>query len=236
MLNGACACLVLGTSAMVATCQEESSFGDCRDAARECFAPFVCRWFSDAYGCHFSADDVPACNGTPAGQVVPPATFCYAGQPLHWTMEQGCIAVSYAAAVASRAADIRAALDAWDDNSCSRLCFGTPAPGEELPDYARAERRLHFGTREEPPGTHSFTYVFENATCRVLGAEVQLDPSALSSLSRAELVHLVGRALGLGAPPPGTDSVMAGNGAEEPSALDDQAMCALYGDPSFCGD
>lgn len=236
MLNGACACLVLGAPAMVATCQEDSSFGDCRDADRECFAPFVCRWFVEAYGCVHATDDVPACNGTPAGQVVPPAGFSSEGQPIHWTVEQGCIPVTYSAAVASRAADIQAALDAWDDNPCSRLCFGAPTPGEEIPDYARAERRLHFKTREESPGPSWFTYVFSNATGRILGSEVWLDPSALSSISRAELVHLVGRALGLGALPPGIDSVMAGSGAEEPSALDDQAMCALYGDPSFCGD
>jgi hypothetical protein len=226
--------------AVVADARADHKVGDCTDPARACVAPFVCRAgpVPGEMVCLSPEGDVPTCSGTPPGQVVPfqPGPQ---GPVVHWVLS-GCVATSYTSSLAVRAADIAAAVKAWDDVACSELCLEPPRVSEADPDLDRGERRLHF--RSEKPLSSSpavATVNFEPATGRIFTAVASIDPQQQGSLSKTDLMQLVGLGVGLATVPPGgsIESVMAlGSAAKAPTAADRTAICKLYGRPSYCGD
>jgi hypothetical protein len=66
-----------------------------------------------------------------------------------------------------------------------------------------------------------------------------VSPTRPGVLSRGDWVAVVGRALGLGTPAPGTDSVLSPERPQPrtaPTARDVESFCRLYGRPTFCRD
>jgi hypothetical protein len=226
-------------------CQQETSFGDCRDVALSCYPPFVCKDNpkTGSKAC-LSAGAAPTCTDTPAGQVVPFNTAASGGGPLgHWTSLQGCIATSYDPRLSARLAAIAAALEAWTQVSCSTLCFSGPVPSDAGVETARGERRLHFALGTSPqPGVYAWVLSnLEGDTGRFKGVEIQLDEQGhVANVEDSDFLQLVGLASGLGIAPAGTDSVMAPATVPRTitalSANDNEAFCKLYGQPSYCGD
>jgi len=217
------------------------TYDDCRDGALSCFAPFVCRESPidpGQHACLSPEGDVPACQGMPAGQEVPFELADESGIPLHWTLAQGCIPVSYSAEMAPRLEDIQYALDAWAGVECSRICFGVPNENEEPPVINRAERRLHFQMNDLGAASFATTNTtYENTTGRMISALVDVNRSSATTVTRAHLVTLVGMAVGLGLVDTGVEStIVTDNQLESPSTLDEEALCSLYGNPSYCGE
>jgi len=210
-------------------------YGDCRDPDRSCFEPFVCEVFFEAYSCHSPYDEMPVCHGTPAGQAVPFALVTGDDIPLHWTLPEGCIPVSHRPGFAGLLPGIEGALAAWNALACSDVCFASIEVREDDPDLVRRERRVHIKSALLPDGTVTrVTLYYEAWTGRIWSAVVEVDTRWTTPPMLAEFVTVIGQVLGLDRAVPGTDSVMAGSGADAPTALDEEAVCRLYGTPTYC--
>ncbi len=153
----------IGILATTLTCGGDGDDdGDCRDADLECHEPFACLKCEDAtecrdeedvgveWKCMSPRDSRPTCKNQPDGQTVPFET-ADSGTTVHWPQPATCIATSYHSNIADRLDAIRAALKAWQDVSCSQICFEDPIQLDEEPDTSIHERRIHFVT-EAPLG------------------------------------------------------------------------------------
>jgi hypothetical protein len=133
-----------------------------------------------------------------------------------------CIPVFVDPALAAFDADIDAALDAWSAFECSDLCFGrVTGPlsiGIEIrssPSPASGEVSLEFSVRSA---------VVQHSVILANTAHADFTPRLFS--------HWLGVALGLSTSP-GIESMLDIGRAREgtvttPTALDEQAICALY--------
>ena len=213
--------------------------GDCTSPGRSCVAPFVCRAPAGftARACLSPEGDVPDCNGTPPGQEVPFQPTA-AGPVVHWALAPGCVATSYPPAMADFKGSVVAAVKAWQDLDCSKLCIESPVENDREPDRARGERRLHF--RFGQPSSFAAAMVTvdpEPETGRIYTAVVTIARAKIAQQTEADWVRMVGLGIGLARALPGVDSVMAlDSKAKLPTANDRAALCTLYGEPAYCGD
>lgn len=180
-----------------------------------------------------------ACENPPKDLAVPFTEM--EGKVLHWALSEGCIQTSYAPEMQGALAEFEAALAAWDAQSCGELCFTAPIestlPGE---DYSL--RRLHL-VSGEPEGSDGnkiqSILTFRRSTGRIIHGAIHVSPTRPGVLSRGDWVAVVGKALGLGTPAPGTDSVLSPERPQPrtaPTERDIESFCRLYGRPTFCGD
>jgi hypothetical protein len=183
------------------------------------------------------------CRGSPAASRVPLGRT-ETGAALHWTEPARCIALSVAPALGDRRAFIEGAAAAWTLVGCSELCFEPVGEATEAPADA-ADRRIHVQTADDehpvPAGAAAATRVrVRPLDGEITGATIVLGDTALASAASGdptELLRQFGRALGFEQAPEGVDSVLAAGGmANRPTAADEQALCAVYGTPPFCGE
>jgi hypothetical protein len=213
----------------------DGPLGTC--TATSCAAPFTCQANDGGTkGCRSAAGDVPACSGTPDGQLVPFALVPETSIPTHWAVAPGCLATSYHPDLGTQATQIAAAVKAFSDVICSALCLEPPIETAAVPELARAERRIHFRVGDSNVTRARTTVLFENTTGRILTVTVDIEPGEQDNIAAHEWLQLVGYAVGLSAAAQGVNSVMAPSPATSVTSNDEQALCKLYGSPSYCGD
>lgn len=183
------------------------------------------------------------CRGSPAASPVPLGRT-ETGAALHWREPARCIALSVSPALGERRAFIEAAAAAWALVGCSELCFEPVGEVAQGPTDA-ADRRIHVQPADDehpvPAGAAAATRVrVRPLDGEITGATIALGAAALASPGAedpTELLRQLGRALGFEQAPEGVDSVLAAGGtANRPTAADEQALCAVYGTPPFCGE
>ncbi len=215
---------------------------DCQDPASSCVAPFTCQMQDGDFQCLDESD--ASCTGWPDMQTVPFQTVgeTMTGATIHWEAG-GCIAVSYDAGIADISSLLTMAVDAWNAVPCSTICLDPPVQMEDPPSIYRGERRIHFtrGIEGGSPGIVAVPTLYHSQTSgRARGAVVEIAEEPDPPTTLTDLLFLVGSSLGLAPAPVGSDSVMlreAGRAAPTaPTSLDEEAICALYGDPAYCGD
>lgn len=213
--------------------------GDTFSCTLNCVAPLLCGVDpkDGSEKCASAPGDVPTCKGTPPGQAVP---FALAADQfvVHWPLKPGCIKTSYDAALAPYAAKITAAVATIAELGCSSLCLEAPVQMETVPTLPAGERRIHFHVLSKDTGGVAATQLlFELATGRMMGVSIEVDPSSASSLRQMDYLKLMAFAIGLKSSPEGTNSLTAPESpASSLTALDETAICTLYGAPGICGD
>ncbi len=224
--------------------------GDCGEI--KCHEPFVCLECQDASecieenlgesSCMSPSSKRPDCQGTPDGQLVP---FQIVGnRPLHWPLEAGCIATSYHSNIADRVDAITAALQAWEDISCSQICFEDLVQRDDAPDVPSAERRIHFYVGDisvgDVPALTELKHETKPNTGWILNAHVIIrskDDPKYEPISDLLFLTYVGFAIGLETTFETEDSIMSVlRSSETITTNDETAVCTLYGTPSYCGD
>ena len=232
---------------------------DCRAADFSCPLPFACIRCSDTtdcidtqlgeYSCMSPQEGRPTCTEQPDGQVVPFATLG-SGRTVHWAIKSGCIATSYDSGLSARADAIRVGLNAWENVSCSEICFDDPFETPLVPELR--EQRIHFAIDELEPEflrVNAVTiaqFEIRPDTGRITNVLIRIrstdDPNydATVGLEDSDFIRLVGFALGLATPSEPSNSIMTD--ATVPRSIvaltpeDEAAVCSLYGTPSYCGD
>ncbi len=164
------------------------------------------------------------------------ATPTDGGPALHWPMSLGCIRVTYQPALEPNLGEVTAALDAWDDLTCSRLCFGTPSPAQQPPPTMCHAHVLHFttdhaGFNEQIVVGSSLT--FDEYSGVLFSAVVSMRDV---SVGAKNLAGAVGRALGLASPTEADSVLNHTHDATAPTVADEESMCAIYGRPKYCDD
>lgn len=180
------------------------------------------------------------CAGQPAGAAVPVRTT-ERGATLHWAEPTRCIALTASPDLDAVRADLEAAAAAWSNIACSTLCFEPLGRSDSAPTRA-ADRRVHLQRPDPetpvPEGSLAQTRVLlEQDTGTIRGATIALSAALPSERTRAEALRQLGRALGFDQAPDDADSALsAGSARVEPSPLDAESVCALYGEPPYCAD
>jgi len=182
------------------------------------------------------------CRGSPAASPVPLGRT-ETGAALHWSEPSVCIALSIAPALGDQRAVIEGAAAAWMLVGCSDLCFETVGEAAQGPTET-TDRRIHLQLADDahpvPAGAAAVTRVrVRPLDGEITGATIVLGPAALANIESedpTEILRQLGRALGFDQAPDGVDSVMAAGGvANQPTAADEQSLCAVYGTPPYCG-
>jgi hypothetical protein len=156
---------------------------------------------------------------------------------VHWQLKHGCIPVTYDPAAASFTSAIAAAAKAWSDVACSDLCLDPPTESSTEPEWERGEREIHVDVGDVQGSPMLTTVYFENDTGRTFVAFITIDAQNQGQISDSDFLQMFGLAIGLGSATNGASSVMAPDSAHTAlTAADETAVCALYGDPSYCGD
>ena len=180
------------------------------------------------------------CAGQPAGAAVPVRTT-ERGATLHWAEPTRCITLTASPDLDAVRADLEAAAAAWSNIACSTLCFEPLGRSDSAPTRA-ADRRVHLQRPDPetpvPEGSLAQTRVLlEQDTGTIRGATIALSAALPSERTRAEALRQLGRALGFDQAPDDADSALsAGSARVEPSPLDAESVCALYGEPPYCAD
>lgn len=166
----------------------------------------------------------------------------------YWSLEPGCIAITYQPDLdAAQVAHLEAAVSAFDDVACSQLCLESPVAQafdpaqldlDLLNALASLGRRIHFMVDRRALANGGLTEVNTDAQSSVmLGAFVFLPETPADPLQRGDFVQLLGATLGLGGAASGVDSVMSPERPQPrslPTALDAALLCELYGDDPLC--
>jgi len=160
---------------------------------------------------------------------------------LHWAPGSRCLRVTYDPALAEHAEALAKALETWSALECSGLCFQAPVEADldldvDHPGY------MHFAAQPSDLGQAiSSQLVFELDTREIFYAVTFVDEELLSAihpeLLQAAWTGAVGDALALITPPRGERSVLASwedDLAPEPTDLDVQRFCNLYGEGGVC--
>lgn len=171
--------------------------------------------------------------------------------------EDGCLQVSYDPELATWASAIRSAAAAWSGVACNRLCLAPPIASTRPVSPGRWERRIHFALAGSPSlyadssisptsdGLMVPTTYFTNAPTaagngRILSAEVIVNRRPPVAIEPSDWLGALGGVLGLEVPAVGTDSILASFGTPRRITTlrpaDEQAICTLYGTPSYCGE
>lgn len=166
------------------------------------------------------------------------------GKVLHWVLSEGCIQTSYAPDMKGSVAEFEAALAAWDEQSCSELCFTAPVEST-VPAEDFSQKRLHLvsGAPEGVTGTTGYkvqsALTFRRSTGRILQSVIYVNTAVAGEVTRGDWLAAVGKALGLATPEVDVDSVLSREQPQPRTALterDVESVCRLYGRPPFCGD
>jgi hypothetical protein len=163
------------------------------------------------------------------------------GTVLHWALSEGCIQTSYAPDMKGSLAEFQAALAAWDEQSCSELCFTAPVEST-VPADDFSQRRLHLvsGAPEGSDGNKvQSVLTLRLSTGRILQGVIHVNTALPGEVTRGDWLAAVGKALGMGTPAAGVDSVLSPERPQPRTALtepDTESFCRLYGRPTFCGD
>ncbi|REG30719.1 hypothetical protein ATI61_106188 [Archangium gephyra] len=183
-------------------------------------------------------DSETVCVEPPADLAVPFKDFD--GVVAHWALSGGCIQTSYAPDMKDALPEFQAALAAWDEQSCSDLCFSAPVEST-VPADDTSQRRVHL-VSGRPPGVEGYkvqtTLTLRLSTGRLLQSVIYVDTARAGEVSRGDWLTAVGKALGMGTPAAGVDSVMTREQPQPRTALtgkDLETFCRLYGRPTFCG-
>ncbi|HEX5748065.1 MAG TPA: hypothetical protein VFZ09_17620 [Archangium sp.] len=182
------------------------------------------------------ADDV--CVNPPVDLAVPFKEL--SGVVAHWALSAGCIQTSYAPDMKDALPEFEAALAAWDAQACSDLCFTAPVEST-VPAEDSSQRRVHL-VSGRPAGVEGYkvqtTLTLRLSTGRLLQSVIYVDTAAPGAVTRGDWLTAVGKALGIGTPAEGVDSVMSREQPQPRTALtgkDIETFCRLYGRPTFCG-
>ncbi|WNG62374.1 hypothetical protein F0U59_52515 [Archangium gephyra] len=183
-------------------------------------------------------DSEAACMDPPADLAVP---FRELNEVVaHWALSEGCIQTSYAPDMKDAREEFEAALAAWDEQTCSDLCFSAPVEST-VPVDDTTQRRVHL-VSGRPPGTEGSkvqtALTFSMSTGRILQSVIYVNTAEPGEVTRGDWLMGVGKALGMGTPAAGVDSVMSREQPQPRTALtgkDLETFCRLYGRPTFCG-
>jgi hypothetical protein len=183
-------------------------------------------------------DSETVCVEPPTDLAVPFKDFD--GVVAHWALSGGCIQTSYAPDMKGSLAEFEAALAAWDEQSCSDLCFTAPVEST-VPADDISQRRVHL-VSGRPSGTEGYkvqtTLTLRLSTGRLLQSVIYVNTAEPGEVTRGDWLTAVGKALGVGTPAAGVDSVMTREQPQPRTALterDIETFCRLYGRPTFCG-
>ncbi|HYO66384.1 MAG TPA: hypothetical protein VEU33_09905 [Archangium sp.] len=183
-------------------------------------------------------DTEAVCVEPPADLAVPFKDFN--GVVAHWGLSGGCIQTSYAPDMKDSLEAFEAALAAWDEQPCSDLCFTAPVEST-VPADDTSRRRVHL-VSGRTPGTEGYkvqtTLTFRLSTGRILQSVIYVDTARPGEVTRGDWLTAVGKAVGMGTPAAGVDSVMSREQPQPRTALtgkDTETFCRLYGRPTFCG-
>ncbi len=186
-------------------------------------------------------DETQVCLGSPEDLQVPLYENNQTGVIIHWTTEENCITVTYHSGLEEKLVMIQAALDAWNQISCSTLCFGIPSLQKIPFDPSTAERHLHLTTDKLSDKdiiiTTSLTY--DNDNGRLFNAILEINTTHLQNLTPADLTHHIGLAVPLSAVTGDIDSIMAipiHASLNKPTSNDQKSICRLYGQDPYCRD
>jgi hypothetical protein len=178
------------------------------------------------------------CGEPPADLAVPFQE--YDGVVAHWALSGGCIQTSYAPDMKDALPEFEAALAAWDEQGCSDLCFTAPVEST-LPVDDASQRRVHL-VSGRPEGTAGYkvqtTLTLRLSTGRILRSVIHVNTAEPGAVTRGDWLAAVGKALAIGTPAAGVDSVMTREQPQPRTALtgkDLETFCRLYGRPTFCG-
>ena len=222
--------------------ERDRCLADCTHPERRCVEPFTCEAAEGLdYDVCLDTSDPPSCSSTPAGQAVP--FIVQGGVVAHWDVARGCIAVTVDSSASDISEPVSEALDAWEAISCSQLCFDGPSPSEIGPDHYLGEGRIHVTTADlEAMYSIQPNLFFSPSTGLIRGAEILLpaDGATRAETSFQALLYAVGTVVGLDVLPYDTevDTVMVDAiglpGRTALGSADEEAICALYGEPPFC--
>lgn len=186
------------------------------------------------------------CFGMPDGQEVP-FFVVDTGMALpsdtgiiFWDQRLPDIAVSYDARLASFAELISLAAAHWNAIECGGPPISTtPTQTDTRPDAATQERRIHFFTDDSIVGMRVFSLEpnYYGNTGVIYSAVIGINPEELAGTTEGDITKYFGYILGLDAPAGEVDSIMAlghQTTRTEPTALDTEAFCNLYGNPAYC--
>ncbi len=158
-----------------------------------------------------------------------PLSHSDSGLVLHWHLPGECVPTRFDPALEHRAAELQAAIDVWNDISCSQLCFAPLVGGEPSGD----ERAVYFQLDPSAEVDAAVTTRFGAKTGRLWRVEVWLADPPDGDDDLGDLLWSMGRAVGLASPPKETISAMNGGG-ETPTEADIETVCTLYGDTPLC--
>jgi len=160
------------------------------------------------------------------------------GPTLHWSMAQGCVAVTYDPALAPHLAALQSSIDAWNALACGRMCYATPTASSTRPERAnRNDRRLHLRATATIDPSASSIYV-DTPTGRILSADLAVPTVKVSADVRGAFARALGQGMGMRAGATTAPSVLAVDmrlRTSAPTGGDRTRMCAVYAAP-WCAD
>jgi hypothetical protein len=160
------------------------------------------------------------------------------GPTLHWSLAQGCVAVTYDPALAPHLAALQLSVNAWNALACGRMCYAAPTPSSTRPDRAnRNDRRLHLRPTATVDPAASSIYV-DTPTGRILSADLAVPSVKVNEDVRGAFARALGQGLGMRAGATTVPSVLAVSmmlRTSAPTDGDRVRVCAVYA-PPWCAD
>lgn len=160
------------------------------------------------------------------------------GPTLHWSLAEGCVAVTYDPALAPHLGPLQAAVTSWNGLACGRLCYAAPTMSGARPDRAsRTDRRVHLRPTAALDPAESSIYV-DTPTGRILAADIAVPTVKVMADVRGAFARALGQAFGMRAAATTMQSVLAVDPrvrTNVPTAADRARVCAVYEAP-WCAD
>ena len=179
------------------------------------------------------------CLGTPEDSPFPADTDDE-NRTIHWELADGCIAVTYDPDLAEDSEAIAAAFDVWNAIDCSQLCFQRPLQLGSTPENTADMQGVHITTEgnlvNRPDGLDSgssLTWTMRNADATIRTVVILVQPPGRTRGLDQVLVGAMARGVGLDLDSEG--EVINTRPLSLETDVED-AVCALYGDPSHCPD
>ena len=174
--------------------------------------------------------DAPSLAETEGIEV--PITRDETGLVKHWGLQDGCLPVRFDPQLEHRGDELQRALEVWEGVECSQICFG-PLLGGELAPLGESTPGIYFVPKTSGDGPVAVNVVTDSPSGRLVRVEIRVGEPARGAEGLDDLYWGVGRALGLGSPSAGIESLLNG-GQTAPTSADKATLCLLYGEAPLC--